>query len=235
MPNLQPFVLYASAPFAASANPWKVAFILEELELPYRFEKIHEADKKQQPFLSLNPNGKVPVLRDPNNNNITLWESGAIIDYLIDVYDIQHTLHYASGPEKHLTRCWEHFQMSGQGPYFGQMVWYTTFHHETLPSVIERYGNEIKRFLGVIDAHLGSQGTEYLVGDRVTYADIMFLPYCKGLATIIYPELETSQWKNYTAWIDRISSRPAIARALKIMDAAVLQHKEYIASVVAQK
>ncbi|KAF3060700.1 Glutathione S-transferase 2 [Trichoderma lentiforme] len=221
MPNLQPFVLYASAPFAASANPWKVAFILEELQLPYRFEKIQEADKKQQPFLSLNPNGKVP--------------SGAIIDYLIDVYDIQHTLHYASGPKKHLTRCWEHFQMSGQGPYFGQMVWYTTFHQESLPSVIERYGNEIKRFLGVIDAHLGSQGTEYLIGDRVTYADIMFLPYCKGLATIIYPELDTSQWKNYTAWIDRISSRPAIAHALKIMDAAVLQHKEYLASVAAQK
>lgn len=75
MPNLQPFVLYASAPFAASANPWKVAFILEELELPYRFEKIHDADKKQQPFLSLNPNGKVPVLTDPNNNNITIWEA----------------------------------------------------------------------------------------------------------------------------------------------------------------
>lgn len=75
MPNLQTFVLYASAPFAASANPWKVAFILEELELPYRFEKINETDKKQQPFLSLNPNGKVPVLRDPNNNNITIWEA----------------------------------------------------------------------------------------------------------------------------------------------------------------
>ncbi|KAL7915531.1 glutathione S-transferase [Trichoderma velutinum] len=219
MPNLQPLVLYAFAPFAASANPWKVAFILEELGLPYRFEKIQAEDTKQQPFLSYNPNGK----------------SGAIIDYLVDVYDIQHALHYASGPEKHLTRCWEHFQMSGQGPYFGQMVWYTTFHQERLPSVIERYGNEIMRFLGVIDAHLGSQGTEYLVGDRVTYADIMFLPYCRGLATVIYPELDTSQWKNYTAWIGRISSRPAIARALKIMDAAVQQHKENLASVAAQK
>lgn len=74
MPNLQPFVLYASAPFAASANPWKVALILEELELPYRFEKIQAADTKKQPFLSLNPNGKVPVLRDPNNNDMTIWE-----------------------------------------------------------------------------------------------------------------------------------------------------------------
>lgn len=125
--------------------------------------------------------------------------------------------------------------MSGQGPYFGQMVWYTTFHQESLPSVIERYGNEIKRFLGVIDEHLGRQGTDYLIGDRVTYADIMFLPYCQGLATVIYPELDTSQWKRYTAWIGRISERQAIARALKTMNAAVLQHKEYLALVAAQK
>ncbi|KAL7894410.1 glutathione S-transferase [Trichoderma sp. SZMC 28014] len=235
MSDLQPLVLYAFAPFAASANPWKVALILEELDLPYRFEKVQAADTKQQDFLAMNPNGKVPVLRDLNNNNMTIWESGAIIDYLVDVYDNHNKLHYTSGPEKYLTRCWEHFQMSGQGPYFGQMVWYTTFHHETLHSVIERYSDEIKRFIGVIDTHLCNQGTDYLVGDRVTYADIMFLPYCRGLATVIYPELDTSQWKNYSAWIDRISERPAIARGLEIMDKAVLQHKEYLASVAKER
>ncbi len=37
--------------------------------------------------------------------------------------------------------------MSGQGPYFGQRVWYTTFHQEKLPSVVERYSNEIKRVI----------------------------------------------------------------------------------------
>jgi hypothetical protein len=74
MSDLQPLVLYAFAPFAASANPWKVAFILEELDIPYRFEKIQTEETKQQVFLKMNPNGKVPVLRDPNNNNITIWE-----------------------------------------------------------------------------------------------------------------------------------------------------------------
>lgn len=78
MSDLQPLVLYAFAPFAASANPWKVAFILEELDLPYRFEKIQAADTKQQPFLAMNPNGKVPVLRDPNNESITIWEASQI-------------------------------------------------------------------------------------------------------------------------------------------------------------
>lgn len=125
--------------------------------------------------------------------------------------------------------------MSGQGPYFGQMVWYTTFHQETLHSVIERYSDEIKRFIGVIDTHLCNQGTDYLVGDRVTYADIMFLPYSRGLATVIYPELDTSQWKNYTAWVSRISERPAIARGLQIMDKAVLQHKEYLTSAAKER
>lgn len=75
MSDLQPLVLYAFAPFAASANPWKVALILEELDLPYRFEKIQAADTKQQSFLAMNPNGKVPVLMDPNNSNMTIWEA----------------------------------------------------------------------------------------------------------------------------------------------------------------
>lgn len=80
MSDLRPLVLYAFAPFAASANPWKVAFILEELGLPYQFEKIQSPDTKKQPFLSMNPNGKVPVLKDPNNDNMIIWEVSLIHD-----------------------------------------------------------------------------------------------------------------------------------------------------------
>jgi glutathione S-transferase len=54
--------------------------------------------------------------------------------------------------------------MSGQGPYFGQGAWFTKFHPEKLPSAQERYLNEIKRVVGVLDKHL--QGREYLVGDK---------------------------------------------------------------------
>jgi polyphosphate kinase 2 (PPK2 family) len=70
--------------------------------------------------------------------------------------------------QEYFTRCWKHFPMSGRGPYFARMVWYTTFHHETLSSAIDRYGNRSRGFLGTIDVQLGNQGVDYLIGDLVT-------------------------------------------------------------------
>ena len=60
---------------------------------------------------------------DPNTN-LTLWESGAIIQYLEEVYDTEKKLTYDSLTERQLLNQYLHFQMSGQGPYFGQAGWY---------------------------------------------------------------------------------------------------------------
>lgn len=67
----------------------------------------------------------VPAIEDPTTG-VTLWESGAIIEYLIDQYDTSNKLSFKSSPEKYQTLQWLHFQMSGQGPYFGQGAWYST-------------------------------------------------------------------------------------------------------------
>jgi len=56
----------------------------------------------------------VPAIEDPKTG-FKLWESGAIIDYLLDTYDKDHSLSYTSGAEKYQTKCWMEFQMSGQG------------------------------------------------------------------------------------------------------------------------
>lgn len=114
MSSLKPITLYSHA---AGPNPWKVAIILEELGVPYHnvFPKV-----KEEPFLSINPNGRVPAIEDPNTG-ITLWESGAIITYLIDNYDKDEKISYKSTPEKYLSDQWLAFQISGQGPYFGQV------------------------------------------------------------------------------------------------------------------
>ena len=123
------------------------------------------ADLKKPPFEKLNPNGRVPVIEDPNTG-ITLWESGAIVEYLVETYDTKHSLTYASSPEKHFVKQWLHFQMSGQGPYFGQAAWFEKFHPEKIESAKERYKNEIKRVLKVLDKHLETSGKGYLVGDK---------------------------------------------------------------------
>lgn len=214
MAELDPIILYMHG---AGPTPWKVAIILEELGLPYTKQQVELSDIKKEPYISINPNGRVPSIYDPNKN-ITLWESGAIIGYLIDTYDTESLLKYDSSPEKYITRCWESFQMSGQGPYFGQKSWFELFHPERIPSAIDRYRSEIKRVIGVIDSHLIKQKTKYLVGDKCTYADLMFIPYFRSLATVFAPEIDQTQWKAYSSWLERVSSRPATARVLALYD-----------------
>ncbi|KAF4465055.1 glutathione-s-transferase theta gst [Fusarium albosuccineum] len=217
MSGLKPIVVYKSGP---SPNPWKVILVLEELGIPYEIIEIGFFDVKKEPLISLNPNGRVPAIQDPNKD-IVLWESGAIVDYLIDVYDKNAVLHYTTSPQKYQTRCWEHFQMSGQGPPFGQKRWFEVMHPERIPSAVERFSDEIKRVTGVIDSHLEKQGTDYLVGNQVTYADLMFIPYAVGLKTVTAPEIDTSVWKHYTAWLERLSKRPAVAKVLAVWEAEV--------------
>ena len=66
---------------------------------------------KKEPFEKLNPNGRVPAVEDPNTG-VVLWESGAIVEYLCEMYDPQNKLSYGNkSPEKHLIRQWLYFQV----------------------------------------------------------------------------------------------------------------------------
>ena len=107
----KPIKLYSHA---GGPNPWKVAIILEELKIPYETEMMQFPDLKKDPFESINPNGRVPAIEDPNTG-LKLWESGAIIEYLLETYDKDNSLSYTKGAEKFEQKCWLHFQMSGQG------------------------------------------------------------------------------------------------------------------------
>ena len=114
------------------------------------------------------------AIEDPNAG-ITLWESAAIIQYLIEQYDKDHKLSYDTLKERHLCNQWLAFQISGQGPYFGQLSWFSFLHPEKLPSAIERYAKEMKRVLGVLDGAL--EGKQWLVGDKMTFADLVGHPF----------------------------------------------------------
>jgi glutathione S-transferase len=73
---------------------------------------------------------------------------------------------YNKFPEKYQVKQWLHFQMSSQGPYFGQAAWFVKFHPEKISSAQDGYMDQIKRVLQVLDKHLEAAGTEYLVGDK---------------------------------------------------------------------
>ena len=171
-------------------------------------------DIKSEPYESLNPNGRLPAIVDPNTD-ITLFESGAILEYLVETYDKDAKLHYTTSPEKFLTKSWLHLQMSGQGPYFGQRAWFGHLHPDKIPSAIERYGNEIKRVLGVIERHLKKTGTDYLVGDKITYADLAFVPWNVAVPWLMGDELDTEkEFPTFHAWHKRVTERPAVKKVL---------------------
>ncbi|KAH9844885.1 glutathione S-transferase [Teratosphaeria destructans] len=209
---MEPIVLYFSG---EAFNPWKVVMIFEELDLPYTLKSIAWADVKERELTTVNPNGRVPVIVDPNTN-VTLWESGAIMEYLVEQYDKKGRISYDTLIERNLTRQFLHFQMSGQGPPTGQAVWFMMFHPEKLPSVIERFQNETKRVAEVLNGILEKNGTGWLVGDKCTYADLSF--YLWGLAKdMAWPE----KWNNadvphYTAWLERIGQRPATKKTMEV-------------------
>ena len=92
-----------------------MAIILEELGLKYETQIMDFSELKNSPFEDINPNGRVPAIEDPNTG-YKLWESGAIIEYLLDTYDQENTLSPDGGKEdKYQAKCWLHFQTSGQG------------------------------------------------------------------------------------------------------------------------
>ena len=203
-------------------NPPKVAMLLKELGIPFEYVPILMADLKKPEYLAINPNGRLPSIHDPNTD-ITLWESGAIVEYLIERYDTKHQLSFAPGtPEYYQAKQWLFFQATGQGPYYGQAVWFTKYHAEKLPSAAERYVKEINRVSGVLEGHLARQKEKYgstsaggegpwLVGNKLSYADMAFYPW-QTLVTMFFAKngVEEDDYPLVKEWLGKLNAREAV-------------------------
>jgi glutathione S-transferase len=220
-PQIKPIKLWGQG----GPNPPKVAFILEELGLPYEIIATPLSDIKKPEYLAINPNGRLPSIHDPNTN-LTIWESGAIVEYLIEAYDTKHQISFAPGtPEYYHAKQWLFFQVSGQGPYFGQLGWFLKFHHEQLPSAIERYVNEVNRVVGVLEGWLAKQKQEYgdsassggpwLVGNKYSYADIAFVQWQRVIGMVTTKDqYDLDKFPHVKEWLGKMTSREAIKTAL---------------------
>jgi glutathione S-transferase len=207
-------------------NPWKVAIILSALGLEYKPIFVSFDQVKLPPFTNINPNGRLPAIIDPNKN-ITLWESGAIVEYLIDTYDASHKLSYETFPEKYHTQQWLHFQMSGQGPYYGQLFWFKQ-QPTPEPVAIKRYANEIRRVTSVLEKAL--EGRDWLVGDKCTYADLCLVPW-QDMVPMYYAEEVGDILRDFpgvSAWMRRMKEREDVQKVLR-------EKSEAMEKIAAQK
>ena len=201
-------------------NGVKVSIALEEIGLPYEAHRV-DFDKNEQKspeFLSLNPNGKIPAIIDPDGPGgkpLGLFESGAILDYLARKTGKLIPPDPARAIE---TIQWVHFQMGGVGPMFGQVGFFNKFagkaYEDKRP--LQRYVNESKRLLGVMDGRLA--GRQWFMDDDYTIADISMLGWVRNLIGFYEArDLVTfDEFKNVAAWLERGLARPAAQRGLNI-------------------
>jgi glutathione S-transferase len=214
--TLKPIKLYGGI----GPNPPKVAIILKELDLPHEIISTPHAELKLPPYLKINPNGRLPAITDPNSD-ITLWETGAIVEYLVEKYDTDHKISFAPGTkESWQAKQWLYFQASGQGPYYGQAAWFTTYHPEKVQSAIDRYVAEIGRVTGVLEAHLKKRKEEgmqepWIVGDKCSYVDLAFVSWQTVVAKFLTKEqFDQSKFPEVEGWIARMRTRESVGSVL---------------------
>lgn len=190
-------------------NGWKVSILLEELGVPYKVTPISLTDRvqKQDWYVALNPNGRIPTLVDHDAGDFAIFESGAILLYLAEKF-----VKFLPADPQDRSRViqWVMWQMSGLGPMMGQATVFNRYFEEKLPSVIDRYVRESQRLFGVMDAQLATR--DYLVGDY-SIADIACFPWVRGHD---WAGVDMSGFPHLQRWFDRISARPAVQRGLLV-------------------
>lgn len=192
-------------------NGRKISIALEELGLDYETTWIH-LDKEEQmtdEFLALNPNHKIPVLDDDGQ---VIWESGAILFYLGEKYDPEGRILPKDEKARIEAIQYAFFQTGGIGPNLGRFGAALRKEGEKNAEMIQIFGDEVKRLIGVIDRIL-SDDREYLAGPY-SIGDIMHFPWLQIMKNLGAPEiLERERVSN---WLGRIEARPAVARGMAV-------------------
>ena len=189
-------------------NGWKVSMGLEEMQIEYEPHIIDliRGEQRTPQFLKMNPNGRIPVIRD-RETELTVFESGAILIYLAEK---SGRLMPADAVGRFEVMQWLMFQMSGIGPMQGQAVTFVRYFPETLQPAIDRYINETRRLYEVLDGRLAE--SEYLARDY-SIADIASYSWVRShkWARVPVDGLESLQ-----RWMAQLAARPGIRRGCEV-------------------
>lgn len=199
----RPIALY----YWPTPNGHKISIMLEELGVPYR---VHPVDigKGQQfepAFLKISPNNRIPAIVDPDGPGgrpISLFESGAILQYLGRKYG----RFYPQGERVRVqVEEWLFWQVGGLGPMAGQANHFLNYAPEDIPYGKKRYADEVHRLFGVMNKRLASR--KFLAG---TYSIADMACWSWVLSASKYTPID--EFPHLKAWRDRVGKRPAVVR-----------------------
>ena len=198
------FDLYTSA----TPNGYKVSILLEELELDYTVHKIdmEKQEQKKKWFLQLNPNGRIPVIKD-RENKLVVFESGAILLYLAEKFN---KFIPADRKKRIEVLQWLMFQMSGIGPMQGQANVFYRYLDKKIPIAISRYQNECRRLYEVLNAQLKNK--EWLC-EEYSIADIANWTWVR---IYFWSGVNIEGLDNLVRWMKQMEERPACKKGIEI-------------------
>ena len=195
--------------FAPNSRAVRIAWLLEELELPYEVQKftLGAPEMREAPYLAKHPMGRVPALED---GEITLFESGAIVQYILAKYGKGRFVPEMQTVEFAAYLQWFHY---AEGMIMPPMNTYVV---ETILLPPERRTEiNVKRSVKLLGQMLTAVNTQlgdrnFLVGSDITAADFM-----TGHAVIMSHRfgIDMTATPSLLPYVERLSTRPAFIKA----------------------
>ena len=190
-------------------NGWKAAMVLEELSLNYTVKNVDLAagDQHKPTFLKMNPNGRIPVIVDHDEDGLVIFDSNAILFYLAEKTG---QLLPKEVIQRQEVMQWLMFQASGIGPMQGQAVAFERYFPRDVPDARARYHNETRRLYDVLNTRL--EGRTWLT-DEFSIADISNWSWIRSHR---WARVPTDGLNELERWMEQMRSRPACDRGLNI-------------------
>ncbi|KAL2410438.1 hypothetical protein ABEF95_000613 [Exophiala dermatitidis] len=244
---------------APTSNGIKPAILLEELGLKYDTYAVDirppKLEQKQPWFLELNPNGKIPALTDgeykpeidsnvdrhevnnksnndvsPNGTDIRIFESAAIMMYLVDMYDTDKKFTYQPGTKGYYDMLsWLMFQVGGVAPMQAQANFFRAMAPVYSAYSTQHYIDETRRCYGVLESRLSQ--SDWLAGNKYTIADMATWPWVR--AAKVFLDIDVAkEFPGVEKWKQRIEGRPAVERARQNPACGVALKDEVLEGIV---
>ena len=189
----------------------RVIWLCEEVGVDYDVTKIDFSMEYRATaeWRKLSPVGKVPILVD---DNMIMFESGAMVQYVIDKYTDRSLVPAVDSPEYGHYLQWLWFAEATLARPLGEIV-----NHgrefpgdQRIPAVTTEMANRAAACLSAVAEHM--QNRQYLVGERFTAADVM-TGYSILIAEALIPDQIPA---NLAPYWQRLQARPAFATARAI-------------------
>ncbi len=191
-------------------NGKKVGIMLEEIGLEYKVSKLDlsKGDQFKPEFKKISPFSKIPAIIDYTNNNLSVFESGAILIYLAEQSGKLYNKENKSKIDQ-----WLMAQMGIVGPFIGQYHYFYRFNRGLSEIGEKRYYEITKSIYKVLDGQLSNN--KYLAGEIYSIADIATWPW---IARHHWHDIGLKNYPNLCKWYETISSRPAVIKGYKFLD-----------------